>query len=189
MKKRGKFVKKTEKAYEYTLREGNISLVLDSYNDLFSGFDPRAYSERSLSTDFVTECKRASIDKPAEGLELRLLIPKQKRSLEHEAKIRRRLKEHFDHHFKEKEIEIKGVKKEGIIWFIIGVMFMLVSTTFLHVTNPTFIQKFMLIMFEPAGWFSFWEGLTKIFIKAKENKPEYIFYKKMKNAKISFFSY
>ncbi|MDD5133127.1 MAG: hypothetical protein PHD81_02630 [Candidatus Nanoarchaeia archaeon] len=189
MKKRGKFVKKTEKVYEYTLREGNISLVLDSYGDLFSGFDPRAYSERSLSTDFLTECKRASIDKPEEGLELRLLIPKQKRSLEHEAKIRRRLKEHFDHHFKEKENEIKEVKKEGIIWFIAGIILMLISVTFLHSSGPSFLEKLMFIIFEPAGWFFVWEGLSKEFIKSKENKPEYIFYRKMKNAKISFFSY
>ena len=38
---------------EVELREGNISLVLDSYDDLFSDFDPRDYSQKALSDDFL----------------------------------------------------------------------------------------------------------------------------------------
>ena len=48
---------------EVSLREGNISLILDSYNDMFSDFDPRSFSERALSDDFLSECKRAARDK------------------------------------------------------------------------------------------------------------------------------
>ena len=36
-------------------KEGNVSLVLESYNDIFSDFDPRNYSERALSDDFLIE--------------------------------------------------------------------------------------------------------------------------------------
>ena len=57
------------------LREGNISLILDDYNDLFSDFDPRHYSERALSDDFLAESKRASRDKPAGSLEVKFLVP------------------------------------------------------------------------------------------------------------------
>ncbi|NYT12918.1 MAG: hypothetical protein GKC01_00225, partial [Candidatus Methanofastidiosa archaeon] len=63
------------------LREKNISLILDSYDDLFSDFDPRPYSVRGLSDDFLIECRRAvrGIKTESPVLELRLLVPKNKR--------------------------------------------------------------------------------------------------------------
>ncbi|MBI2151367.1 hypothetical protein HYU21_01420, partial [Candidatus Woesearchaeota archaeon] len=44
---------KKEERIEFEVREGNISLVLDSYDDIFSDFDPRDYSEKALSEDFL----------------------------------------------------------------------------------------------------------------------------------------
>jgi hypothetical protein len=105
------------------IKAGNISLVLDSYDDIFSDFDPRPYSEKPLSDDFLIECKRAARDKEA-GLELRLLVPKQKRNIYEEAKIKKRLKNHFQKHFHEKAKEIKALKREGFIWFFIGAIVM-----------------------------------------------------------------
>ena len=52
----------------------NISLSLNSYDDIFSGFDPRPYSQRALSDDFLAESKRASRDKELDGVELIFLI-------------------------------------------------------------------------------------------------------------------
>jgi len=68
------------------LREGNISLILDSYDDIFSDFDPGDYSERALSDDFLSECKKAAVNKE-ERLELRFLVPKTKR--DYKEKIKR----------------------------------------------------------------------------------------------------
>ena len=61
------------------LRQANISLILDSYEDIFSSFDPREYSERALSDDFLIECNHAAMDK-GEGIELILSMPKNKRN-------------------------------------------------------------------------------------------------------------
>jgi len=81
---------------EEKMRQGNISLILDSYNDLFSDFDPRNYSERTLSDDFLLECKRAARDRdPKMNFELRLLIPKTRRNANDELIIKHRLKSHF----------------------------------------------------------------------------------------------
>ena len=109
-----------------TLREGNISLILNDYDDIFSDFDPRAYSERSLSDDFLYECKKAVRDKDEE-FELRLLVPKSKRNVYHEAKIRKRLKDYFQKHAIEKEEEVKKVTRAGIVMAIIGFILMIGS--------------------------------------------------------------
>ena len=106
------------------LREGNISLILDSYDDLFSDFDPRPFAERALSDDFLVECKKASVVKKTK-IELRLMVPKHKRNHFDEVKIKKRLKEHFHKHFKEEESKIRKIKAGGFFWFFLGVALML----------------------------------------------------------------
>ena len=39
------------------LEMSEISLILDTYDDMFSSFDPRPYSQRALSEDFLSEAK------------------------------------------------------------------------------------------------------------------------------------
>lgn len=170
------------------LREGNISLILDDYDDIFSDFDPRPYDSKALSDDFLLECRKATKDKEHD-IELRLLVPKTKRKIGDEIKIKKRLKDHFRKHFIEKHKEINKIKKEGIIWFFVGTIFILL-TSFLYEKNyPRFIFKILQTMMEPAGWFSFWEGLYMVFMTSKEKKPGYEFYRKMNEAKIYFYEY
>ena len=59
MKKTNKeeFIK--EEFIERHAKNGNISLILESYTDIFSDFDPRPYDQRTLSDDFLLECKKA----------------------------------------------------------------------------------------------------------------------------------
>ncbi|MBI2045517.1 hypothetical protein HYT23_05665 [Candidatus Pacearchaeota archaeon] len=168
------------------LREGNISLILDSYDDLFSDFDPRPYVQRALSDDFLVECKKASVVKKSK-IELRMMIPKHKRNHFDEVKIRKRMKEHFNKHFKDEEKKVRNIKATGSFWFFLGVVLMLLGGFMLK--KEDFFSKLIMIMFEPAGWFFFWEGLNKVFIYAKEKSENFEFYKKMANADIYFLDY
>lgn len=172
-----------------TLKQGNISLILSSYDDIFSGFDPRDYSEKALSTDFLTECKNAARDKAEDGigLEMRLLVPKNKRSFTSEMKIKKRLKNHFQKHYHEKLKEQKRIKKEGILWFIMGACLIFISTLIYEYKG--YIYRLLFVLSEPAGWFTLWNGLEKVFIRTKEKQPEYDFYRKMANVRIYFHSY
>lgn len=170
------------------LREGNISLILDDYDDIFSDFDPRPYDTKALSDDFLIECRKATRDKENE-LELRLLVPKNKRNIGDEIKIKKRLKSHFQKHFMLESKEQKAIKAEGLIWFFIGTGLILLNSFLAAKNYPYFIFRIIETMMEPAGWFGLWEGMYKVFITAKENKPDYDFYKKMNSAKIYFFEY
>ncbi len=172
---------------ENMLREGNISLILDSYDDLFSDFDPRHYSEKALSEDFLAECRRAVRDKEVAGFELRILVPKIKRKINDEAVIKKRLKAHFQKHSIEKKQELKKIRKEGFFWFVLGVVFVSIAT-FVY-DYKTIYTNLLLVILEPAGWFTMWTGLDKMFSGVKEKMPELDFYRKMSNAKILFHSY
>jgi hypothetical protein len=170
-------------------KEANISLIIDTYEDIFSDFDPRPYLERAMSDDFLQECKRAARDKDEEQLELRILVPKNVRNLKEEWKIKKRLKEHFAHHFKKEESRIRKIKREGVMWFALGTIFIL-ALSFLEETSlKGFFIQIVKTILEPAGWFSFWEGLGKVFIVAKEGSAGYDFYKKMAKAEVNFTEY
>lgn len=177
-----------EKENLQAIKEGNISLILNTYNDIFSDFDPRPYSERALSDDFLIECRRAARDKAREqGIEIRLLIPKTKRNKSEEAKIKKRLKDHFVKHAHQKHREVRIERRNGGIWFIVGTA-LIISSALLY-PKGGFMSNLLVVMLEPAGWFTVWTGLEKIFINFKEKHPDFDFYQKMSKVEITFNDY
>jgi hypothetical protein len=169
------------------LVKSNIPLMLNGYNDIFSDFDPRPFNERALSDDFLLECKHAAREKE-EGLELILAVPRAKRNLSDEIKIKKRLKDHFKKHHLEEEKEVKSIKREGIIWVSLGIL-ILIGVVY-GLANPlsTFTEALLTVM-EVPSWFLVWEGMRKIMIDSKEKAPEATFYHKMASADIHFKSY
>ncbi|MCX8147609.1 MAG: hypothetical protein N3D84_04030 [Candidatus Woesearchaeota archaeon] len=171
------------------LRMSEISVILDSYDDIFTDFDPRPYIHRGLSDDFLKEIKNASREKSTGEIELKLLIPKDKRKSSDEILIRKRLREHFRKHLAMVDNERKDIIKKGFAFVISGIIFMFFATYLQFKDIGTFFSSFFIILLEPAGWFSFWEGLNLIIFKSKEKKPDLDFYTKMKNAEVIFVPY
>ena len=168
----------------------NISLWLDSYGDIFSDFDSRPYSQRTLSDDFLHEAIKVSREKAEGALELRLLIPTAIRNSYSEYVIKKRLKEHFKTHFDNLKKEAKMITKKGMLFLIVGVILMLSATYILFTYHErSFSVLFISTLFEPASWFLFWEGLGLVIFEAKKKKPDLDFYKKMSKCEIHFMSY
>jgi hypothetical protein len=185
--KKEEFEKRAEEIKDI-LAKSEIALSLDSYDDIFSDFDPRPYSERALSDDFLIESKKAARDKTG-TLELKFLIPNQLRKPNVEFKIKKRLREHFRKHYLVLEKESKDIVKKGIWITILGFFLMVVATSLYDLPSGNFFFVFLRVMLEPAGWFIVWFGLDQIFYSKKEKKPELDFYAKMSKANISFLSY
>lgn len=161
----------------------DILLVINSYEDIFSAFDPRPYSQKALSGDFLNECKKISEEKIK--VNLRFLIPKKERNVKDETKIKRRLKEHFKRHTKIRKKKIFGALFNGFFWFVLGCVMMVLCAFFLDYKGA-FWFNIIITIASPAGWFFMWEGLRKILIDSKEYVPDYLFNKKMVNAEIVF---
>ena len=68
----------SEKDKQEAKQLSQISMWMDSYDDIFSDFDPRPSSQRSISDDFLIESRRAAKDKVTGTFELKLLIPDNK---------------------------------------------------------------------------------------------------------------
>ncbi|MBI5066204.1 hypothetical protein HZA97_08265 [Candidatus Woesearchaeota archaeon] len=175
---------------EEAMQLSNISLWIDDYNDIFSDFDPRPYSERALSVDFLDEANRATRDKPSGQIMLKLLVPESKRKTEDEVIIKKRLKEHFKKRHKIGQEDVKKVIKHGAIFAFIGLVLMMTAAyiIFKH-AEVNLLTSFLIVFLEPAGWFFFWEGLAMIMFESKKVSPNIEFNEKMSKCEFVFFSY
>ena len=172
---------------EQLLKMSQISLWLNDYSDIFSDFDPRPYSERAISDDFLQETKRASIDKTFGTIKLKFLVAVRKSNTALESVIKRRLKAHFKRHFDLLVKEKNNIIMRGLLFSMVGVVIMF-GATMIHFKyqDTNIISSFLIVLLEPAGWFSFWEGLSIIFFESKRAKPDLEFYEKMAKCNIEF---
>lgn len=178
-----------ESQKEKLLEMSEISLILDTYNDIFSSFDPRPYSQRALSIDFLNEAKRATKELPSGAIELKLLMPYQLRNLQKEISIKKRLREHFVRHQHLSHIESRRLRLRGIGMALLGVSFISASTFLYSIEVSNYFIKFLQILLEPAGWFTAWTGLEDIYYTGRELSKEIAFYEKMSKANIEFLSH
>lgn len=179
--------KKSEK--HRLMHTAEISLMLDTYDDIFSDFDPRPYSERAISYDFLDEMKRASRDMPSGGISLNLLIPKHERHPVSEKLIKKRLHEHFRKHHGRLHAEIQKTRFEGILIAIIGFVLMGAAMLLGDMNLSARLTTMILVVLEPSGWFAMWFGFDTIFYTAREKKPDLSFYDKMSRCEITFTVY
>jgi len=166
-----------------------IRFAVNGYDDIFSDFDARPYSEKGLSEDFLSEAKRASSVKEAERLNFIILVPKTKRDLKKEITIKDRLERHFKKHFGLLKNEKSKAIKQGVFFTILGVILMLLATyLFFKFKNESVLASFFTILLEPASWFLFWEGLDHAIFDSRSISDNLLFYKKMSGSNIKFVS-
>ncbi len=187
-------VKKEESVHQQhlkkTLEKSNIPLWVDCYDDIFSIFDPRPFDKRALSDDFLQEVKRASRDKEDGGIELRILVPKNHHDSKIESVIKNRLHEHFNKHYHQIKNDVNGIVHRGIIFTVAGIFVMILATILMFYFNEMNIfTTFLIVLFEPGGWFLFWEGLDLVIFESKVKNPDLEFYKKMAHSDIIFTTY
>jgi hypothetical protein len=171
------------------LQKSEVSLWLDHYDDIFSDFDPRPYSQRAISDDFLKEAKKVTREIKPGVLELRFLIPGNHQRAEHENMIRKRLREHFKKHADIMKDEQHAMVKKGGMIALTGFLLLIIAAWVDYVKREAFLWSVFTVVLEPAGWFTIWTGLDTILFKSKEKLPELEFYDKMSRAEIKFDTY
>ena len=180
---------KAEVDREKLLGMSEIALWLDTYDDIFSDFDPRPFAQRALSVDFLDEIKRASREKVSGQIELKFLVPHNQRNIETDIHVKRRLKEHFKKHLEELEAKKKKTIVKAISFIILGFAMLIFAAFIASLGKPGFFYAAIVVFLEPAAWFTFWFSLEQLFESFSKTQPELEFYSKMSKADISFMSY
>jgi hypothetical protein len=166
-----------------------VSLWLDDYDNIFSDFDPRSYSQRALSDDFLAESKKVVQEyKPGE-FDLTFLVPHGKRDKTTEKVIETRLHSYFRKQEHCLQNEHKEKLKKGIIFTIIGAICLIGAAFASYLENINFSLHMIRVLLEPSGWFLAWYGMDHILYHSNNNKYEKEFSEKMSHAEIVFDSY
>ncbi len=169
--------------------KAEVSLILDTYDDIFSDFDPRPYNERALSEDFLSEAKKAMRDKDA-GIQLSFLIPKAMRDAAKEELIKMRLRSHFRRHYKLIKDGAARRRRQAIALILIGAAIGLIDALLLSTNNiGVLFGDAVEIVLTPASWYTIWTGFDHLLIKPADEAADGEFYRKMVDVKITFVPY
>lgn len=165
-----------------------VSLWLDSYTDIFSDFDPRPFSERAISDDFIVQVKKMSKDVRKVAV-LRLLLPEGTEKEEEERVIRKRLRHHFSRMCELLETESRAIRNKGVLMTLAGVTMMIIASYIYYLDLEFFAMYLLLVLLEPGGWFLFWNGLDNLFTFSKARKSDMAFFAKMSTAHVEYGTY
>ncbi|MFA6489953.1 MAG: hypothetical protein WCT52_04710 [Candidatus Micrarchaeia archaeon] len=150
---------KSEEAQQF--RE--ITIQLDTYDDIFSDFDPRPYQERELSEDFIKEIQRRYMEDKRGRFEVHFTVPFSERDAKEEALIKKRLREHFAVMVRREDETIKSTKSRGYIYMLVGAIVLLADVYALFLLEGTSLEyRILSILLVPAGWYGMWTGIEKI---------------------------
>jgi len=171
------------------LAKSEISLIIDTYDDIFSDFDPRPFSHRTISDDFL-EAARKALRGVREGtIELRFMIPKIERVPEQEVLIKKRLHEHFRKHALILEDAKRKTIWDGAKVAVVGFVILLCATYIVSLELEGIFYSLLLVILEPSGWFTAWSGMETIVYTSKDKDAEIGFYNRMSRSEIIFNEY
>ena len=167
----------------------DISLAIDTYDDIFSDFDPRPYSLRALSDDFLKEIKKRGLEGKKGKLEIWFFLPEEKRDAKVEPLIRKRLREYFSKHFAESNTELDTVKKRGIGFLIIGIALIAVATFLASYYETTgALSRVLVELTLIGGWFCMFTGMETLFNLPADLVEKKKLHEHMSKADFIFFS-
>ena len=141
----------------------DIAVAIDTWDDVFSDFDPRPLNERTVSGDFVEELKKRYRETQRGSFVITIYAPIALKDSNSERMVTQRLKKHFRYVFLIKKKDIIQRRIRGVVFLLVGIS----SLTFLTlVTYFKFLSSLNIeligIVLMPLGWFGFWEGLSKL---------------------------
>ncbi|MFH1363356.1 MAG: hypothetical protein ABIH45_04030 [Candidatus Omnitrophota bacterium] len=164
-----------------------IGIVIDSWDDVFSDFDPRPLTERTVSEDFVDELRKRYKETRSGEFIITIYAPFSLKDEASEKMVTQRLKKHFRHKLLQKKKLIVRIRLRGVIFVLIGVCslsFLTLATYYKFVTEITI--QIMGIFLMPLGWFGFWEGLSKLVDTSPVVIQDEKLFEKISKARYSF---
>jgi hypothetical protein len=166
----------------------NISIWIDTYDDIFSDFDPRLFSERNISDDFLNELRKVSREDNFHVNEFRLLVPEKNRNQETETIISKHLHAFFRKNVHACQQQVTQLRTKGFLFVIISVFLLMGASYISSLKSENIFMHVLLVLLEPAGWFLIWRGLDNLISSSRQEMPELDFYNKMVKSKIVFVS-
>lgn len=118
-----------------------IPFTLNSYESLFSHFDPRSFNSRDISEDFIESCKQKLLkEKMNQQILMKLLVPTTIFNEEINETISKRLSEFFALNASISYNKMWWNRFTSALWIIVGV-FMIAAITILQIVFETYVKE------------------------------------------------
>ena len=163
-----------------------ISLWLDSYDEIYSDFDSRQYIKRRISEDFLHELRLELKYIETNVQQLNLFIPSSFRNKELEVLIAPSLLAYFTKLYEFHQAKFKTKTKNGLYYLLFGIILMFLNSFLVYHLASNFIVKVLNLLFEPASWFLIWLGFDVLFYDLKALKIETNFFDRLRSLNIVF---
>ena len=164
--------------------KNQVSVWLDSYDDIFSDFDPMPYTKRALSDDFIHQVKKLSAGHSRGQTSLELLFPVPKRNMETEKVVAEQLQRHFRLTYEKLLEERRNRHRRAWFFVLSGVLFMVISSYLSFLSSRLYFMHLMKTFSEPAGWFLLWTGLDQFLYFSAKSTSDMAFYKSFRDTEI-----
>jgi len=164
-----------------------ISIAIDTYDDIFSDFDPRDISQRDLSEDFIIELTRRHRQDIKGKYDVVLVAPKSIEDPAAEKKITSRLNRYFHQKYSRYIMAIREIRMRGLAYIASGMAILIVLALLTYYKKlDTLTLEIVGIVFMPLGWFGIWEGFSKIVDIPFKLESDTRAYKKFSRASYKF---
>jgi len=159
----------------------SVQIAIDTYDDIFSDFDPSPIEKRLLSDDFLNELRRRHAERHTGEFAVNFTLPKALRSEKTEVLVKKRLKDYFKGRLRNVEKERRDKLKMGALRLLVGVVISLSLLVFPELeTVPVLTVLSVLI------WYVLWSGFEEIFEVSSRLKRKQAFYSKFLKAHYTF---
>jgi hypothetical protein len=164
-----------------------ISIAIDTWDDIFSDFDPRPFESKVLSEDFISELKKRYRENRKGDFVIIIFAPEGLRDEKTQEAVTKRLKRHFLHRYLQKQKAINRIRARGITFVVLGVIFLsFITLSAYYGIFSDLVTELLSIIFMPLGWFGIWEGFSKIVDTSQISLQEAALFKKLAKADYRF---
>lgn len=164
-----------------------ISIAIDSWDDIFSDFDPSPLEQRVLSEDFLSELRKRYRETQLGNYVITLYAPITFKDDNTERIVIKRLKQYFKFRFLALTKELNHHRAKGGLFIVLGVVALGIMSmvTFLELLSQLPIELLGIVLV-PLGWFGIWEGFSRIIEPAPKLTQELELYNKLAKVTIKF---
>ncbi|MCP4650895.1 MAG: hypothetical protein GY853_12565 [PVC group bacterium] len=164
-----------------------VVIAIDTWDDVFSDFDPRPLSERTLSEDFIIELRQRYRETSRGNFIVTICAPRGLSDKKSERTVAKRLKRHFLHRALIRKKENIRIRIRGIVFVLCGISFLtfLTLAAYYKLFSELVIDVLSIVVM-PLGWFGIWEGFSKLVDIKPALVQEEMFYLKLSKAQYRF---
>jgi len=176
-----------EKAIQRIKDLKEVDIAIDTWDDIFSDFDPSPLNERTLSEDFIVELRKRYRETRKGSFAVTIYAPTSLKDAKSESTVIQRLKRHFQHRSMQRQKEIARIRIKGVIFVLFGICFLtfLTLAAYFKIFNNLAIDILGIVVM-PLGWFGIWEGFSKVVDTSPKFIQEEILFDKLSKAQYRF---